>query len=834
MREHALRRFLNKAYVADHAAAVYAAAYFVWMLLRTPGTAATEIISVFAFVPLGLAIGWACWRVGRVPALDRRTRLAWYLLSLSALSLWTTGNLWSLYLLVVNPQHSPAWLDIIEPLNSLLAIAAYLLFPTRTSKPGSRQRARLDVALIVVAGFVLAFHFGVRTMFSQAAPVWGYTVALMVVDWVMFVSAAVGVIQKRDATIRIVLAILLAAHTSSLIGNYWLSDMARYRVGDAVDALWFLAWVLKWAAARVAWHRHRLGLVREDDQADEPGLGFRASVFANVMVGGVFGLLVIQLLGGDRKFLELMGISTLAMVVLLSLRQVAALAENRRLFAAQLAQEARFRSLVHNASDLVLVVDGSGVISYVSPSGVRMFGDHPALRIGARITDLFPLEDAAPLATTPGGIPAGTLHVLTRVETASGEWRDVEVISTDQREDPAVAGMVFTCRDITERRALERKLMHAQKLDAVGRLAGGLAHDLNNVLAAIRGYAELLADELPAGTSAAADLRNIQEASDKASGITKKLLGLSRNQSVQRGTLNLNDVVRGLQPILRQLLTDRIEVRLELDPDAGLVKADLGQMEQVLVNLATNARDAMPAGGLLRVRTANVSIGDDRGKTCTIPPGDYVTLAVTDEGVGMSADVQARVFEPFFTTRPEERGMGLGLPMVREIVEETGGCVTVESKPGRGSTFTVLLPRLGDATKSSSKVPAVEGQTTQTGFVLLVDDEESVRTVARRILQRRGYRVVEAPGGVEALAIAEDMSVPIDVLLTDMVMPGMHGRDLIERFKAIRPDVPVVCVSGFADDNDAAADLGSSVIALVTKPFSSDTLMRALSKIGSR
>jgi PAS domain S-box-containing protein len=830
-----LRRFFHKAYIADGVIAAYAAAYFVWILLRTPGTTSAEIVSDLFFLLPGLVIAWACSRVGRLPDLDRRTRLAWYGLALSAGLLWAFGNVWSAYLFLQGPHQSPAWLDIVEPTNSMVAIAAYLLFPNRISQPGSRARARLDVALIVVAGFVLAFHFGMRTMFSQAAPVWSYTLGLMVVDWVMFVSAAVGVIRKRDATIRIVLAILLAAHASTVIGNYWLSAMTRYQAGDTVDTLWFLAWILKWGAVRVAWHRYRLGVTRDDARlADEAGRGFRASVFAYVMVAGAFSLLVVQLLGGDRRFLEMMGISTLVMVTLLSLRQVAALSENRRLFAAQLAQEARFRSLIHHASDLVLVVDTAGVISYVSPSGIRMFGNHPALEIGARFTELFPPEDAALLTAEPGAGPAGTLRIQTKVQRAAGDWRDVEVVSTDQREDPAVAGMVFTCRDITDRTALERKLMHAQKLDAVGRLAGGLAHDLNNVLMAIRGYAELLADELPSGTKAAEDLHNIQQASDKAAGITRKLLGLSRNQSVQRGPLRINDVVGGLQPILRQLLTDRIEVRLELDPNAGPVKADHGQMEQVLINLATNARDAMPTGGLLRVLTANHSVGGDAAGPYKVPPGDYVRLAVVDEGVGMPAEIRARVFEPFFTTKPLERGMGLGLAMVHDIVVESGGGITVESEPGRGTTFSVLLPRLEAAAIRAPEVPAVAGHTTRGGPVLLVDDEQAVRAVARRILERRGYRVVEAPGGAEALAIAGDMSVTIDVLLTDMVMPGMHGRDLIARFRAIRPDVPVVCMSGFADDNDPASDLGESVVALVTKPFSSETLMRALSRIEPR
>lgn len=654
--------------------------------------------------------------------------------------------------------------------------------------------------------------------------------AVRVVEWVLFVSAAVGVVRKRDATTRLVLALLLVGHASSLVGNYWLNGMATYHSGDAVDVLWFFTWVTKWGAARAAWHRYRLALAHDELQTNEVVAGYRASVFAYIMVAAALSLLVVQLIGGDRRFLELTGISTLVMVMLLTLRQVAGLSENRRLVAAQLAQESRFRSLIHNTSDLVLIADAAGVISYVSPSGVRMFGNHPALREGALVTGFLPADAVALLADAPHGLPAASQSIKTSVQTASGEWRSLEITSTDQRLDPAVAGMVYTCRDITEREELERKLMHTQKRDAVGRLAGGLAHDLNNVLTAIRGYAELLADELPPGTRAGEDLLQIQQASDKAAGITKKLLGLSRNQSVQRSALQLNDVVRGLQPILRQLLPDRVEVRLHLDPDLGVVRADQGQMEQLLIDLATNARDAMPAGGQVHVRTANCNPAEVSSAPPDSRAGDYVALSVTDEGVGMSADLRSRVFEPFFTTKPQDRGLGLGLPMVHDIVTESGGFITVDSEPGRGSTFTVLLPRLATETMTAPAEAADARETPRGRSVLIVDDEPAIRTVARRALERRGYHVIDAPGGAEALAIAGNRSVPIDVLLTDMVMPGMHGREPIERFKVVRPGIPVVCMSGYTDDSAPAVDLEASVVALVAKPFSAETLMRALAK----
>ncbi len=824
-----MRRSPTRGFTVDIAAVVYTAGYFLWLAVRTPGTAGTELVSLFWFLPLGLCVSWAYWRNTGHAAPDRPTRLAWTGLAIAALGLWFTGNTWSMYLWVAGPRQWPAWLDWLEAALSLFIIGSYLTFPGRPLAKGARARFLLDAGLIVVAGFVLAISFALWTLPNQSGPVWSYTVATITIDWVMFVIAAVGTIQKRDASIRIALAMLLGAHGLTLIANSRLASLPAYHSGDPLDALWFMAWVLRWSAARTAWHRARLGINAGEADSTQTATAFRSSVFAYLMVAGTFVLLVLQLYSGNPQFVRLLAMVTIVMVALLFLRQIAALYENRRLFEAQLAQEGRFRSLVQNASDLIVVVDRAGSISYVSPSGARAFGEAPALKVGAEAKGLFPPEDASALLESGETDTIGPRRVQSRILSATGEWREIEVVATDLRSDAAVEGIVLNCRDVTERTALERKLLHAQKLDAIGRLAGGLAHDLNNVLAVVRGYAELLRDDLPAGSKAFEDLRQIEHAADKASGITKKLLGLSRNQAVQRGSVDLNQVLRGLEPILRQVLTDGIEIEIECDPALWPVSADQGQMEQLLINLVTNARDAMPRGGHLRITTVNYS-GQDVPRTegAVLPPGPFVAIAVADEGVGMSPEVQARVFEPFFTTKPPTKGLGLGLSMVQSIATESGGFVHLDSAPGRGSTFTIVLPRTGASAVEADGAEPADAGALRGRSVLLVDDEFAVRAVSRRILEREGCRVYEMSSAADALEVAADGRNHIDALLTDLVMPQMNGRELIARFRQQRPGVPIVCMSGFADASDDASDLGESVVALIAKPFSAATLVRAL------
>jgi signal transduction histidine kinase/CheY-like chemotaxis protein len=418
------------------------------------------------------------------------------------------------------------------------------------------------------------------------------------------------------------------------------------------------------------------------------------------------------------------------------------------------------------------------------------------------------------------------------LRTAAGEWREVEVIANDLREDPAVAGLVLTCRDVTERNELERQLRHAQKLEAVGHLAGGLAHDFNNVLAAIRGYTELLKDELPEDSPARADLRHIEHAVDRAATVTGKLLAFSRKQAVQPTTIEPNAVLRSLDPLLRQLLTDRVDVVTDYDPDLWPVTADQGQLEQAVINLLTNARDAMPQGGKVQISTANHTILAPSAETGDLAPGDYVALVVSDQGTGIPEDLRQRIFEPFFSTKPKDRGTGLGLAMVHGIVTGGGGHVTVESRVGRGTTFTILLPRSGATAAAAVPVVTPAAAPGSGRRVLVVDDELGVRTIVRRMLGRAGYEVIEASNGHDALSALDAHGGAVDLLVTDLVMPGLHGHDLIARVRERCGALPVVCVTGFAGEDGGTAAPGPGVTVTVTKPFSSEALLRAVAMAG--
>lgn len=385
-----------------------------------------------------------------------------------------------------------------------------------------------------------------------------------------------------------------------------------------------------------------------------------------------------------------------------------------------------------------------------------------------------------------------------------------------------------TVENITEHRHLEAQLLQAQKMEAVGRLAGGVAHDFNNLLTAIQGYTSLLLDDLAPGNSAdwpAAEeiienLQEIEQAADRAAALTNQLLVFSRKQVLQPRVLDLNLLVRSIFSMLQRLIGEDIELCTILTPEAVRVKADPSQVEQVIMNLAINARDAMPGGGQLTFETANVALGEAYAQLHpNVELGAYAMLAVSDTGIGMTQEVKSHLFEPFFTTKEKGKGTGLGLATVWSIVDQSGGHIEVDSRPGIGTTFKVYLPC------AEEKVEAAEGWLSArdllwgTETVLLVEDEEMVRRLAYRVLERCGYAVLEARGADEALLLGEEHAETIDLLVTDVVMPGMGGRDLVERIVALRPEIKVLYVSGYTDDTVAHHGVLDPGVAFLQKPF---------------
>ncbi|HTT67536.1 MAG TPA: PAS domain-containing protein [Gemmatimonadales bacterium] len=495
--------------------------------------------------------------------------------------------------------------------------------------------------------------------------------------------------------------------------------------------------------------------------------------------------------------------------------------------------EAEFRSLVEHAPVGIYRSTRSGRFLTVNPALVRMLGYRWAeelLRLDmARDVYAEPAERARLLAE--------------RSERAEVTWKrrdgspiTVELtfhgIPSPEGEEEQFEGVVV---DVTGQRSLENQFRQAQRLEAVGRLAGGVAHDFNNVLTAITGYSDLVLEDLAPDDPKRADLEEIRTAAQRAAALTRQLLAFSRKQVLQSRVLDLNTVVQSLEKMLRRLIGE--DVQLAFSPGAELwrVRADPGQIEQVILNLAVNSRDAMPSGGRLTIETANVELDaaytrEHAGAT----PGRYVLLAVSDTGTGMDAETRSHIFEPFFTTKEQGKGTGLGLATVYGIVKQSGGYVWVYSEPGRGATFKMYLPRV-DAPVEEQE-PSGEGADVPGGgeAVLVAEDDPAVRAIVADVLSQKGYRVMRAPDGQSALGMAGAHAGRIDLLITDLVMPGMTGRELAEALAAVRPGVRVLYISGYTDDAVVRHGVLEEGLAYLQKPFTPRALARKVREMLDR
>jgi two-component system, cell cycle sensor histidine kinase and response regulator CckA len=387
--------------------------------------------------------------------------------------------------------------------------------------------------------------------------------------------------------------------------------------------------------------------------------------------------------------------------------------------------------------------------------------------------------------------------------------------------------------DVTERRTLEAQFHQAQKMEAIGQLAGGVAHDFNNLLTVILGYCELLLADRDPDDPRQADIAEIQKAGERAAGLTRQLLAFSRKELIQPTLLDLNVIVADMRVMLGRLIGEDVTIVLGLGPSLALVTADRGQVEQILLNLAINARDAMPNGGTLTIGTANVDLAEhDANTRFSMKPGPGVALTVTDTGTGMTPAVQAHLFEPFFTTKELGKGTGLGLATVRGIVTRSGGSVTVDSEVGRGTSFIVYFPR-ADAADLVVAPPLVAPQRTGILTVLVVEDEAGLREVTKRLLGRQGYTVLVAANANEALGLF-DANPSIDLLLTDVVMPGSSGPQLVRQLVERRPALKVIYMSGYTDETIVHHGVLNPGIAFLHKPFTSQTLERKIQEVFDR
>ena len=496
-------------------------------------------------------------------------------------------------------------------------------------------------------------------------------------------------------------------------------------------------------------------------------------------------------------------------------------------------RENLLQTIIETEPECVKLVGPDGTLLQMNRAGLEMIeADSPEHVIGTVVRDVIAPEHREAFDDLTARVIAGGRGSLEfELVGLKGTRRRMETHAVPLHgADGGILGALSVTRDVTERTRLEEQLRQSQKMEAVGRLAGGVAHDFNNLLTGIIGYADLLRAGLPADSELRADAEEVRKAADRAAALTRQLLAFSRRQVLQPQTLSLNEAVGEMERMLRRLIGEDVELVTDTEPGLGLVEADPGQIEQVIANLVVNARDAMPTGGRLILRTANVEVNGQPRTEPQMRPGSYVLLSVSDSGSGMDTETQSRMFEPFFTTKDVGKGTGLGLATVYGIVKQSGGYIWVTGAPGAGTTFDIFLPRAEPVSRAESAGrPALPRHArTGTETVLVVEDERLVRDLIARDLGERGYTVVTAENGAEALKVASGGGESIDLLLTDVVMPELGGLELAARLTAEQPGLKVVYMTGYAE----RAVVGElAPWPLLQKPFNVGALADTLRKV---
>ncbi len=501
--------------------------------------------------------------------------------------------------------------------------------------------------------------------------------------------------------------------------------------------------------------------------------------------------------------------------------------------------EEKYRTLIERANDGIVIIQ-DGIMKFANPRIAEMWGGTPEEIIGTPFTKYIHPDEVSKLEDRYRRRMAGeevTPIYETILQRRDGSPFYAEINAGLISYEGRPADLVIV-RDITERKRMEQEmvslqaqLQQAQKMEAIGRLAGGIAHDFNNLLSVIKGTCQLSLLDLREGDPLYGDLKEIERASDRAADLTRQLLAFSRKQIMEMRVLDLNDVIKGFEKMLKRIIGEDIELVTYLSEGLGRVKVDQAQMEQAIINIVVNARDAMPKGGRLTIETANVELDEEYARRhIGVKPGSYVMVAISDTGVGMTPEVKDRIFEPFFTTKEMGMGTGLGLSTVYGIVKQSGGNIWVYSEPGRGATFKIYLPRV-DEPVAELREEVIQETPQGSETVLEVEDEETVRKLAVRLLKKQGYRVLEAPDGGQAFILCERYTEPIHLILSDVVMPGISGRELVERLQRIHPEAKAIYMSGYTDNVILHHGILEEGLNFIQKPFTLESLARKVREV---
>jgi PAS domain S-box-containing protein len=828
-------RSLADAGLPTHCAIGYTLVHAIWLLVVPASSPHHELVGNAFFLPVGAAMAWMAWMNARDPRLSAESRTGWRWMTIAYALLGISTDFWAVNdILFAHSRLLHVLVDATTALYLVVLTRGVLAFRPPRTTPDSGVKTTLDFATIFIGAAALIWYFMLRPRYAAASELNLAVVASLlspVGDLLGVLAIGLVLLRGSDRVSMNALWIIGSGHLVMVVADLLYTPQSlsgTYHGGDPVDLYWMIGDALVVIGAA---YQYKVGPVRAPAKWSlRPRFARLPYLF---IVAGYLPILVAaeHWSRNDRLVLY----TTVVLTALVLARQFVALHDNEHLARQRELQEARFRSLVQHASDTITVVDADGIIRYQSASAERAFGYPAETHLGEPLPSILHPQDA-PHATAlldqmrTGGARAGAMRW--RVRHRDGSWIPVETVATSMLANPAVEGIVLNSRDVSERVALETQLLHAQKMDAIGRLAGGIAHDFNNLLTAIRMTASVVIDELPAGSPIADELREIERSVDRGSALTRQLLAFSKREILQPALLDAAEVITGIEPMLRRLITSDAELEIRARPQHWRVLADRGQLEQVVLNLAINARDAIADRGRLfiGVETTTIDVATARGNPGLLPR-DYVTITVRDTGIGMSPEVQAHLFEPFYTTKDVGKGTGLGLSTVYAIVQQCGGTVAVDSALGNGSTFTVFLPRA--ATNEMATPGTALGASEHAGreTILVVDDEETVRMAVRRILQKSGYRVITAANGAEAMEELAAHGTQIAVVVTDMVMPVMGGRELVERASRAYPAVRMVCMSGYTEDPALRLGQLGGEHAFVSKPFTVAELTAAIRRV---
>ena len=723
---------------------------------------------------------------GRVAAARRGARVVWLAGGATAMGL----GIWSMHYIGMLAFHLP-----VPVLYDVPTVLASLLAAVFASAVALWVVSRHQMGLAEAVPAAVVMGIGISTMHYSGMAAMRLPADTHYDPWLVVLSVAIAIVVSFVA-----LVLFFSLRSEGNRGFHWRKVWSAALMGAAIPSMHYTAM----AAARFT----------PSGADDVTGHGVAISVLGAAAVAG----------------------STLMVLALAILTSVI----DRRMSAQQAALQTSdqalrlIRRIIDTTPHLIFVKDADGRFTLANQAIADLYGTTPQELEGKTEADFnLNAEEVRRFLQDDREVLASLRQKdIAEESLTNGRTRWFQTVKVPLYSPDGTAREVLgIATEITARKQLEDQLRQAQKMEAVGRLAGGVAHDFNNLLTVILGHADLLLGDLAAEDDRRSDVTEIKRASERAAGLTRQLLAYSRKQVLKPSILDLNEAVAAMDTLLQSLIGENVKLSISLAPALGAIEADRGQLEQVVMNLAVNARDAMPNGGRLTIETTNLVLRPGDPTHPGLHPGSYVLLTVSDTGTGMDEETKSHLFEPFFTTKEQGKGTGLGLATVYGIVKQSGGFIWADSEPGCGARFTIYLPRVAASVQAATPLPVASSGVFGSETILVVEDEPGVRKLTCRALSGQGYTILRAECGEEALRVADEYEGTIHLLVTDVVMPGMSGPELVKQIATVRPETKVLYLSGYTDDSIVRHGMLEPGIILLPKPFTPQSLVHKVREV---